>query len=530
MKKSCSLLLLLTALFLLPCCHLERDYDPELAAVLKKAEANEPALQKVINHYRYEAADDLKLKAAIFLIKEMPGKGYQQYVLEDSNLNNVDVNLFQYRMKDSIRKMKLYLEQLRGRKIVYSNAGFSYDLEHISAATLIDNIDAAFEAWKQPWAKHLSFGQFCEFILPYRTAEEPLQDWRKKFQAHTGWITDSCRDKNVLETTAFINDSVKRGYSYKHNGLFFFPGCLNLKQLNDLTGGRCEDLNMITCYWLRAAGIPVASEFTPFWGNSNFGGHAWLSVLDTDGKFVPMTSAYDNPKRDSLPFENRLSKAYRIMYAVQPTSLAAITNGKETLPRFLMDKHLIDITDQYIPTKDITVKMEQIESSDHYAYLGLLNGPDWEIIAWGNINAARNAATFPKVGLGVIYIPMLVRKNAYRFAGPPFLLNAKGEMEPLGNSHRLGTLTFNVIDGAVWMRPSGRYHLTYWEDNTWKESGISQTFTGNPQEFKKLKQPTYIHYNKVPENTLLRLVYDSILSRNDYGRPVVLNNGSYHVY
>lgn len=50
------------------------------------------------------------------------------------------------------------------------------DLEHITAGFLIKNIDEAFHAWRTyPWAKHLTFGQFCEYLLPYKISTEPLE-------------------------------------------------------------------------------------------------------------------------------------------------------------------------------------------------------------------------------------------------------------------------------------------------------------------------------------------------------------------
>lgn len=65
------------------------------------------------------------------------------------------------------------LSALYGEKI--------YDSKIITADYLIENIDLSFEVWKKyPWNKHLSFDDFCEFILPYRIANEPLSNWQKK--------------------------------------------------------------------------------------------------------------------------------------------------------------------------------------------------------------------------------------------------------------------------------------------------------------------------------------------------------------
>jgi hypothetical protein len=520
----------LIVVIILQACTENSNKDPKITAALSKAGTNSQSLQQVIDHYSKNPADSLKLKAALFLIADMPGKGYEKYVLADSGLNNVEVNLFKYKFKDSIRMMKGYLEKLRGKEIVYEDKGHMEDIQSISAQQLIENIDYAFSVREMPWAKHLTFQQFCEYILPYRMREEPLQDWRKDFYKGTKWITDACLDKSILNTVAFINDSVKRGYSYKHLGLFYYPGNLNLKQLNDLTGGRCEDLNMIGCYWFRAAGLPVAAEFTPFWGNSNFGGHSWLSVLDKDGKFVPMTVGYDNPRRDTLPFENKLSKAYRIMYARQANSLAATTKGSESIPSHLSDEHIVDITDEYIPTSDITIRLKQVDAVNKHAYLGVLNGENWQVVAWGDVNASRDSASFRKVGQGVIYIPLAIIKDKYEIVGNPFLLNDKGQLEWLEPDAKRGKLTFNEVDGSRWLNMDRKYHLIYWNSNKWEELPATQTVVGDPQVLKEKKQSYYLHFDNVPEHAVLRMIRDSIFRSNDLGRPIVLKDGQYNVY
>ncbi|MCC8062159.1 MAG: hypothetical protein LIO68_02815 [Rikenellaceae bacterium] len=57
--------------------------------------------------------------------------------------------------------------------------GARSDLKHITAEYLIRNIDAAFDQWRSaPWAKDYTSEEFCEWVLPYRTVSERLEDWR----------------------------------------------------------------------------------------------------------------------------------------------------------------------------------------------------------------------------------------------------------------------------------------------------------------------------------------------------------------
>jgi hypothetical protein len=75
-----------------------------------------------------------------------------------------------------------------------------FDIEHITAHFLINNIDLAFEAWqKRPCNKHVSFDVFCEEILPYRVGAEQLEYWRDKALAS---FADLDSLLNKPETTA----------------------------------------------------------------------------------------------------------------------------------------------------------------------------------------------------------------------------------------------------------------------------------------------------------------------------------------
>ncbi|MDN5289455.1 MAG: Transglutaminase-like superfamily protein, partial [Mucilaginibacter sp.] len=312
-------------LFLFLSCNNKNDTpstDTErLNLALHFAGGNSAELRKVLDHYSSDRKDSLKLRAAYFLINNMIGKGYSQYQ-EVNSFGSCSYDLFSRSIGiDSICYFKKrYEDSTHSGKILFTKPVFKEDIKSIKSSELIENIDFAFLAWKLPWAKTLTFGEFEEFVLPYRVEKEPLQNWRKYFFMNSKWILDRAgATTDRIKIAGIINDSLKRRYKYTNDAISFFPGTFTLKELNASGGGRCGDLNTIAAYWLRAIGIPTASEFSPFWSNSNYGGHSWLSVLDGNGKFVPMNAVYDNPVRDSLPFKDAyLAKAYRWKYAMRP--------------------------------------------------------------------------------------------------------------------------------------------------------------------------------------------------------------------
>lgn len=67
--------------------------------------------------------------------------------------------------------------------IIKSGLRVQEDIKVIKSGFLIANIDSAFRVWREkPWASHVGFDDFCEYILPYTVGQyQPLEDWRKKF-------------------------------------------------------------------------------------------------------------------------------------------------------------------------------------------------------------------------------------------------------------------------------------------------------------------------------------------------------------
>jgi hypothetical protein len=153
-----------------------------LEHALKAAGTNRPELEKVLAHYK---GDTLKYKAAVFLIENMPG----HYSYAGNGV------LEYYALGEKILQSELTPVQQRDSLRNISDAQFPglaqntvSDISIMQAAYLIKNIDAAFELWEtKPWAQHLSFEQFCEYLLPYKCVElQQLDHWRDTLSAQYG--------------------------------------------------------------------------------------------------------------------------------------------------------------------------------------------------------------------------------------------------------------------------------------------------------------------------------------------------------
>lgn len=166
-------------------------YSPRLEAALSLAGENRVELEKVLEHYQ---RDRKKYKAACFLIENMVGR----YTLTNQKLDSLDAEFFDavgnldIRFEDT--EVNVYLVQIKVNEIwnrvlakygdpTKYHYGRSDDLRSVTADYLIDNIDEAFATLDYPWTSHLSFEDFCEYVLPYRYGSEPLtEDWRHYFR------------------------------------------------------------------------------------------------------------------------------------------------------------------------------------------------------------------------------------------------------------------------------------------------------------------------------------------------------------
>ncbi len=191
-------LFILLALILAAC---RSEKDRRLEYALEFAGDNRVELEKVLEHYR---TDPEKLEAARFLIRNMSG----WYSYEGNELDSIHHLLVGVCEGRSISKR----EKNKWNRISFDSLSKIYDAQVITAEYLIDNIDLAFEVWrKYPWNRNLPFDDFCELILPYRIADEPLSDWRKLYYEDYGTLLDSLyKGSDVIEASKIIDGKLRK--------------------------------------------------------------------------------------------------------------------------------------------------------------------------------------------------------------------------------------------------------------------------------------------------------------------------------
>ncbi|RME19945.1 MAG: transglutaminase domain-containing protein, partial [Candidatus Zixiibacteriota bacterium] len=398
-------LLCLFAPLLLVGCHVKitgDTYPPKVAAVLDAAGDNRPQLEQVIEHYR-RSGDTLKLKAAYFLIGNLKDKSYVTYRLFDTSGATVSLDVLAYPDYKALTHAVDSIERERG-ELDYEHTGETDDAKVITADYLIHNIDAAFTAWREkPWARGLTFDEFCNYVLPYRGSNEPLENWRDTFLTRYADLTAELGDSaDPIAVAARINDDIKSWFTFDPR-YYYHPTDQGIKEMFASGKGRCEDMTNLAIYAMRANGLAVTSDYTPYWANSG-NNHAWNAIVTPDGKVVPFMGCEANPGTYHL--WNKLAKVYRKTFAQQPTTLAMQPHKQDSLPRFLGGDSYLDVTADYVPTVDVTITLKKsVPDSVDIAYICVFNSGHWRPIDWGRIEG--NQATFHNIGTDIMYLPAL---------------------------------------------------------------------------------------------------------------------------
>ncbi|MCG8307105.1 MAG: transglutaminase-like domain-containing protein [Cytophagales bacterium] len=421
-----------------------------------------------------------------------------------------------YPDKWTMRSARDSLQQIYG--FFSRRAKMEYDIRSISSDYIIENIEQAFESWKNPWAKHVGFQDFCEFILPYRILTEPVSNWRVQLKNKYNWVIDSIQNTDdPLEACNLVNTEITNWFSY--NSLFDYHTRLSLNQLLEQKRGNCDDMASITTYIMRSVGIPVVSDFVPYWGKSDQG-HRWNAILTSAGRTLPFGGAdaknfpsppelMDTPLSEA--FRNSgLPKVYRTTFESQKNSLAFIRTKDETIPPFFENVAVKDVTGFYVNSIDVKVDLaEKPPLNTRFVYLCVFNRGDWQAVHWSEI-ADGKYAVFSDMGPDIIYRPMYYNGD-FIPASAPFLLKPNGtlkSLEPedagdtvLARCHRIGPWMWSATDPNT-IHKGEYYELFCWRDNQWKSIGYQKALNN------------WLDFESVPVSGFFRIVKN----RTEIGR------------
>lgn len=467
------------------CSHIKNS---PLEEVLQLAGSNRNELERVITHYSADPAGSLKLKAAEFLILNMPGKYSESYDAPWEDVASVNLRW----SSSSDKSFVLNTYQL-------GNLVRKEDINHITADYLISNIDLAFQLWyDKPWGKYIPFDTFCEEILPYRIGMEPLENWRDKVLASFADINKSLKEDSTMtavEACRKVNALLPRFRLDKDFSNMSFT------QLMATTRGMCDSQAALTAFVMRALGIPVTIDFTPQWKDYPTG-HSWNSVCDSAGQHVSFMGTETDPYGSHQGNTYLKAKAYRKLYR---NHRVVETDEMHTPPLF--QDNLTDISSEHNNMTSVSIPIKyHPENPTGYVYLSLLYDFEWQLTGHGVVDS--DSIRFQHIGKDILYRPVYYTNEKPTSAGDPFYVDTEGKTHILTPDSPDSLISFLSITPENDLSLNGRMVNAVFESSEtpdFSKTRIIHQITETPALYNKvkLKHPEtcrYIRY-RAPEGS-----------------------------
>ena len=467
------------AVFLSACS----PHSRELERALRLAGDNRAELEKVLAHFQH---DELKLKAAKFLITNMP---YHFSMVEyfrspTGERYRPDIRLFdnRYDMHDHSNALVQ-----RGYQIVRDRLP---DITTVNSEFLINNIELAFKAWQKPWAREISFVDFCKYILPYRAHIESLSHLRRYMMERFTPILKAANVTTPLEACIVLNEYLRANevIRYREVGFPFYPIIDETYQTGLCA---CEGMTNLGVFIMRAVGIPVTIDFT-IWARLDLG-HSWVAVLN-NGIFYSFEPAGTQPieHRERFSMWNRTpAKVYRRRFDV--VDFYRLKND-DNLVSFLKSPLIQDVTNEYlVPTTTIKVAIdeERYTYQSNQIYLMVHNFYQWQPLAMGR--RSGSVGIFENVvGDNIFMVADSPDGRTLRLITPPFHVGNEGEIRKfIPQLQNRITATMNKQH----VRVMERHTLYYWDVKAKRFLPLPYTAV--------VRTDTTRTYDRIPYNALL---------------------------
>lgn len=473
------LLIVSLILFLLSGCSQQSD---RLEAALNHAGSHGSELEKVIRHYE---DDSLKLRAAKFLIENMPYHFSVVETMVSPEGKEYYPDITQFDGKESVKRHcdSLFAVGYRVRK------QHVFDNRTLTADYLIDQIDLAFEAWGKPWAKEVSFDDFCRYVLPYRAENEQTCNIRKQLMDIYIPLLDSAGVQSVDDACRVVNGRLKSELRFSETG---HPLKSTPEETLRAKTGACDALCNYMIYVMRAVGLPIVRHQTVWTRMDN--SHFWTAVKLKDGffDFDPGENLSDSLQYDLMRKEIlRPAKVYRSVYEADLSLSPANDDGYAT---FLKSPLLRDVTaGRLIPAYTLHVPVPGSEYEEgRQLYLCTYNHFRWVPIAVGRADGNGHAVFADVAGRNFLMVGEASGSNSLRMVGVPFYTDGKG------GSFLLDTDTGTGVSYSFTRTPDEPLQILYYWD---KEADDfvqldCDSYTDTTQVYTHIPKDALLHYRK----------------------------------
>ena len=368
-------------------------HEFKINQALKQAGNNADELKAVINHYKHIDKNEEKLKAAYFLIENMPGH-YSSINKAQTKIDILVDSIKSGRYEDFRYHFKRLLKNIKDSTNWDVAEQKVMDIETIDAEFIIENIDLAFEA-KGKISKFIEvpWNDFCEYVLPYRCNNEPIaRNTRRRLYEEYHWIYDSLNSNISLAQNV---DKILKEYDFTYDKEIYheYPGVFKISQIESIKSGLCSEGVNYKINALRAVGIPCAADYIIQWAANYRHGHEWM-IIKYDSTFI---TCDDKEIKDMVKVysQESLPKVYRRCFSIKD--------------RILGSYNLIDVTADYKET--VHVDMNTImngERNPSKGYLCISGAPiNKKYTVVDELEIKKGRFHSKNIGTQVLYFPMI---------------------------------------------------------------------------------------------------------------------------
>lgn len=381
------------AVFMQSCLKSDEPGLPaEVVRVLQVTGHNRVELIKALAKY-IESEDTTARNALFFLIGNMERHYSVEYELTDSAGKALSFEPLAYSDYRSMLRAWDSLAALPGG-MIFSPRRYTLDRDTITSGLLLNTIELAISSRKTPWAKNIPDSIFLRYVLPYRVANEDLEDWRPLLKNYFSKISGDAEIDNADQLADVLNRLIDSLF-FEDNRLIKNANVSLPSKIIQAGRGNPRDLAIFRVMALRSLGIPATLDYSP-WISDSLNSIWFASYYNQNGHWKPLL-----PKKfdqQILSDSRRIPKVYRRIFHTLDSSLFAIKETKKTTPPFLGHFHYLDVTHNYLPVR--TVSYSGL-CPDQYIYLSVWNGKNWKPVDWAKCNG--NAAIFYNIGKDVNY-------------------------------------------------------------------------------------------------------------------------------
>ena len=410
-----------------------------LRYALRSAGDNRAQLEAVLEHYSKVDRDPEKLEAARYLISNMPAHfSYRDTAAINGYYSKALGILGTGPSPDWQRDT---LRQIGDRDYSGIMRDVITDVKVMTADYLIYSIDHAFEQWRtRPWARHLTFSEFRDWILPYKVTDmQSLDAWRDTLSHYYGDSISKVPAADVERNSIYNAIEIVRNELHSnqseigHRVMWEDRSSIPMRSADTwvrMTYGSCKDYVTLGTAVFRSMGFPAVVDEIPAWGR-NSDGHSWYVFLDDRGREqATMNSTIIGAGFQFYPYE-RIPKVWRNTFAINRDIVKYRNTAKYVHP---FDICREDVTDRYNRTSDLSIVINRdIKLVDRkYVYIGMAvnnMGPQWKVLDYGVLQCGR--ACFKKMGRNMLYIALGYTDEGLVPISRPFILDTDGTVEYL---------------------------------------------------------------------------------------------------